>query len=109
MPEPPIPAEEPDRRAHGDWTAAHYTSRAAMDEREVVQLPWVERRLMDEFGPSLGPEAVVRCISDAVARVDEAPLRNYVMLLVERQATEELRHLARQAAAGVAGGQGRCL
>jgi hypothetical protein len=65
------------------------------------------RRLMAEYGASLGTDAVIRCIADAVGHFDEAPVRTYVMLLVERRATAQLPNQARRAAADPADSQGR--
>ena len=77
-----------------------------MDEREAAELVKIEGRLMAEYGASLVIDAVIRCIADAVGHFDEAPVRAYVMLLVERRATAQLRDQARRAAAD-ADGQGR--
>jgi Protein of unknown function (DUF3562) len=67
----------------------------AMGRRETADRVRVERKLMAEFGQALGPETVMRSIADAVARFAGARVRTYVMLLVEREATEELRARAR--------------
>ena len=76
-----------------------------MDEREAAELVSIEGRLLAGYGPSLGPDAVMRCIADAVNHFNEAPVRTYVMLLVERRATAQLRDEARRAAADAADGQ----
>ena len=83
------------------------TVSADMDEREAAELVSIEDRLMAEYGPSLGPDAVMRCIADAVGHFWEARVRTYVMWLIERRATAELRHQARRAAADPADGQHR--
>ena len=44
-----------------------------MDEREAAELVSIEGRLMAEYGPSLGPDAVMRCIADAVDHFNDAP------------------------------------
>ena len=62
---------------------------------------------MADYGPSLGPDAVMRCIADAVDHFNEAPVRTYVMLLVERRATAQLRDEARRAVADAADRQAR--
>jgi hypothetical protein len=46
-------------------------------------------------------------MADAVGHFDEALIRTYVMLLVERRATAQLRDQARRAAADPGDGQGR--
>ena len=73
-----------------------------MDEREAAELVSIEGRLMAEYGPALGPDAVMRCIADAFNHFDEAPIRTYVLLLVERRAIAQLRDEARRAAADAA-------
>jgi hypothetical protein len=78
-----------------------------MGEREAAELVKIEGRLMADYGPSLGPDVVKRCIADAVGYFDEAPVRTYVLLLVERRAIAQLRHEARRTAADPGDGQGR--
>jgi hypothetical protein len=68
---------------------------AATDQREAAELVSIEGRLVAEFGPSLGPDAVMRCMADAISRFDGAPVRTYVMLLVERRAAAQLRDMRR--------------
>jgi hypothetical protein len=80
---------------------------AGVDEHEAAELLWIEGRLMAEYGPSLGPDVVKRCIADAAGYFDEVPVRTYVMLLIERRATAQLRNEARRAAADPGDGQGR--
>ena len=80
---------------------------AAMDEREAAELRRLKVRLVAEYGPSLGPDVVTRCIAEAIDHFDEAPVRTYVMLLVERRAIAQLRHEARRTAADPGDGQGR--
>jgi hypothetical protein len=92
----------PQRRGSRDKSES-----AAMGEREAAELGRLEGRLMAEYGASLGTDAVIRCIADAVGHFDEAPVRTYVMLLVERRATAQLRDQARRAAADPGDGQGR--
>ena len=78
-----------------------------MDEREAAELGRLKGRLMAEYGPSLGPDVVTRCIAEAIDHFDEAPVRTYVMLLVERRAIAQLRHEARRTAADPGVGQDR--
>ena len=54
-----------------------------------------KRQLMAEYGTSLGPDAVIRCIADALGYFDGAPVRTYVMLLVERRAAAQLLEMRR--------------
>jgi hypothetical protein len=80
---------------------------AAVDEREAAELVRIEGRLIAEYGPFLGPEVVMRCIAEAIDHFDEAPVRTYVMLLIERRATAQLRDEASRAARAAADRQGR--
>ena len=87
----PLVAESsPQRRASRDKDESRAT-----DEREAAELVSIEGRLMAEYGSSLGPDAVMRCIADAVGYFDGAPVRSYVMLLVERWAAARLRETRR--------------
>jgi hypothetical protein len=45
------------------------------------------------------------CIAEAINHSDEAPVRTYVMLLVERRAIAQLRHEAHRTAADPGDGQ----
>jgi hypothetical protein len=99
---PPVAGSSPPRLAGRDNGAS-----AAIEERDAAELVSIERRLLAEYGPALGPEAVMRCIADAVGHFDEAPVRTYVMLLVERRATAQLRDHARRATSDTAERQDR--
>jgi hypothetical protein len=70
---------------------------AMLDKHETAEIVSLERELVAEFGPSLGPETVTQCIADAVACFSGARVRTYVTLLIRREATERLRAWARQA------------
>jgi hypothetical protein len=97
-----VAGSSPQRRASRDNGEG-----AAMDEREAAELLRIEGRLTAEYGPSLGPEVVMRCISGAIRHFERAPVRTYVMLLVERRATAQLRDETRRAANDAADRQGR--
>ena len=99
---PLVAGSSPQRRGSRDTANS-----AALDEREAAELVRIEGRLIAEYGPSLGPEVVMRCISEAVDHFDEAPVRTYVMLLVERRATAQLRDEASRAARVAADRPGR--
>ena len=87
----PLVAESsPQRRASRDIGES-----AAIDEREAAELVSIEGRLVAEYGRSLGPHVVMRCIADAIGHFDGAPVRTYVMLLVERRAAAQLREMRR--------------
>jgi hypothetical protein len=70
---------------------------ATLNKHETAEIVTLERELVAEFGPSLGPETVVQCVADAVACFAGARVRTYVTLLIRREATERLRAWARQA------------
>ena len=97
-----VAGSSPQRRVSRDTANS-----AALDEREAAELVRIEGRLIAEYGPSLGPEVVMRCISEAVDHFNEAPVRTYVMLLVERRATAQLRDEASRAARVAADRPGR--
>ena len=78
-----------------------------MDECEAAELGRLKGQLMAEYGLSLGPDVVMRCIAEATDHFDEAPVRTYVMLLVERRAIAQLRHEARRTVADPGDGQDR--
>jgi hypothetical protein len=80
--------------------------RARLWTSATAELVKTKGRLIAEYGASLGTDAVIRCIADGVGHFNEAPVRTYMMLLVERRATAQLRDQARRAAAD-ADGQGR--
>jgi hypothetical protein len=85
-----------------DVRALHRANRdrpegATLDEREAAELVSIERKLVAEFGPALGPEVVTQCIAEAVACFADARVRTYVTVLIQREATEQLRVWARQA------------
>ena len=61
------------------------------ESREKHELAAVERRLLTRFSPPLPPEEVARAVADAIALFEGARVRNYVVLFVERHATERLR------------------
>ena len=68
---------------------------ATTNEREAAELVRIQGGLMAEYGPSLGPDAVIRRIADAVGYFAVAPVRTYVMLLVERRAAAQLLEMRR--------------
>jgi protein-tyrosine phosphatase-like protein len=70
---------------------------APLDMHETTEIVILERELVAEFGPLLGPETVMRCIADAVTCFADARVRTYLTVLIRREATERLRAWARQA------------
>jgi hypothetical protein len=60
------------------------------ESREKYELAAVERRLLTRFSPPLPPEEVARTVADAISLFEGARVRNFVVLFVERHATERL-------------------
>ena len=65
---------------------------AVADEVEAV-----ERRLAVEFGASVPPEVVHRCVADVARRFEDSRVRQYVPVLVERIARRWLRDAVAEA------------
>jgi hypothetical protein len=51
---------------------------------------------VDQFGDSAGVAEVTRCLRDAIVQYRGVALRNYVLLLIERRATNDLREIVAQ-------------
>jgi hypothetical protein len=62
-----------------------------MEAQETIELVAIEERLVAKYADRLGGDAVKRFLDDAVARFDDASVRTYVLLLIERRANAELR------------------
>ena len=67
---------------------------AAPDGAEARELAHVERRLIAEFSPAVTTEQIRRSLVDAVGQLATARVRQYVPLLVERIARQQLQQLA---------------
>ena len=61
--------------------------------REETLLVDIERRLIDEF-PCVSPVVVDVLIRQEHARFETSPIRDFVPLLVEKQARQQLKHRA---------------
>ena len=61
-----------------------------LDPQPSLQLGALEARLMARFTPPLRPEQVERAIANAVAALEDAPVRMYLPVLIERAATRRL-------------------
>jgi hypothetical protein len=59
--------------------------------REETLLVDIERRLIDEF-PCVAPAVVDVLIRQEHARFETSPIRDFVPLLVEKQARQQLKH-----------------
>jgi hypothetical protein len=62
-----------------------------IDVHESGELRHIETRLIERFSPPLRREEVERCFLEAVAAYQDAPVRTYLGVLVERLAVDRLR------------------
>jgi hypothetical protein len=72
-------------------TAAGRESATAAEPADFERL---EARLVAEFSPPLQREEVRRCLIECAVTYQSAAVRNYVELLVERDARKQMRALA---------------
>ena len=61
---------------------------------EQLRLEATERALVQEFGPVLGEDRVRSDLQDVVHLYDDAPVRTFLAVLVEREARARLRSLS---------------
>ena len=66
-------------------------TQVARPQDEQLRLQATERELVREFGPLLGEERVRSDLQDVVHRYDDAPVRSFLAVLVEREARARLR------------------
>jgi hypothetical protein len=67
------------------------SAQASTDHLEVSDMARVEARLVDRFCPPLRAEEVQRCLYEVIVRFQDAPVRTYLSVLIERAATDHLR------------------
>ena len=67
--------------------AAHPTSCELFESGKLRDL---ETRLVRRFSPPLRPEHVQRCLVETVMRFEDAPVRAYLPVLIERAAITQL-------------------
>ena len=68
-------------------------TQALKPQDEQLRLQATERELVREFGPVLGEDRVRSDVRDVIHRYDEAPVRTFLSVLVEREARARLRGL----------------
>jgi hypothetical protein len=68
-----------------------------VDAYESGEFQMLEERLIAKFSPPLRPEEVQRCLVETVAAFEDAPVRTYLSVLIERSATDRLRTAVRDA------------
>jgi hypothetical protein len=61
---------------------------------EQLRLQATERELVREFGPVLGEDRVRSDVQDVVQLYDDAPVRTFLSVLVEREVRARLRRLS---------------
>jgi hypothetical protein len=66
-------------------------TQAVQPQDEQLRLQATERELVREFGPALGEDRVRSDVQDVVHRYDDAPVRTFLAVLVEREARARLR------------------
>lgn len=64
-------------------------------EREKAAMRHVTQRLTKDFGARYSPEQISQTIETAHHRFDHKPIRDFVPILVERIARQELRRTPR--------------
>ena len=57
----------------------------------------LEDRLIARFSPAVRPDEVRRCVAQIAISYQNARVRAYLVILIERAATERLQAIARQA------------
>jgi hypothetical protein len=62
-----------------------------LDPPQRRELNRVTTRLVEKFSLSARPDDVERCLATAMATFESARVRTYLMLLIERAATDLLR------------------
>jgi hypothetical protein len=70
-----------------------------VSQDEELRLQATERQLVREFGPVLGEDRVRADVQDVLHRYDDAPVRTFLAVLVEREARARLRSLTSSAPA----------
>jgi hypothetical protein len=66
------------------------------DAPERQMLGDLEDRLIARFSPAVRPEDVRRCVAQIAVGYDDARVRTYLAILIERGASERLQALVRQ-------------
>ena len=69
-------------------------TQALKPQDEQLRLEATERELVREFGPLLGEDRVRSDVQDVVQLYDDAPVRTFLAVLVEREARARLRGLS---------------
>jgi hypothetical protein len=69
-------------------------TQVAQPQDEQLRLQATERELLREFGPVLGEDRVRADLQDVLHRYDDAPVRTFLSVLVERETRARLRSLS---------------
>jgi len=62
-----------------------------MDAQQAIELLEIEERLIAEFHDALEPDEIRSYLEEVVESFDQASVRTYVMLFIERRARANLR------------------
>ena len=68
---------------------------SAPDRPEPQMLGDLEERLIAQFSPAVRPDDVRRCVAQLVAGYEDARVRTYLAILIERGARERLQAIVR--------------
>ncbi len=69
-------------------------TQALKPQDEQLRLQATERELVREFGPVVGEDRVRSDVQEIVHLYDDAPVRTFLSVLVEREARARLRSLS---------------
>ena len=69
-------------------------TQALKPQDEELRLQATERELVREFGPVVGEDRVRSDLREIVHLYDDAPVRTFLAVLVEREARARLRSLS---------------
>ena len=69
-------------------------TQVAKPQDEQLRLEATERELVREFGPLVGEDRVRADLSEVVHHYDDAPVRTFLAVLVERETRARLRSLS---------------
>ena len=69
-------------------------TQVAKPQDEQLRLEATERELVREFGPLVGEDRVRADLHDVVQLYDDAPVRTFLAVLVERETRARLRSLS---------------
>ena len=69
---------------------------SALESHEPGQFGDLEERLIARFSPPLRPEEVQRCLAETIVSYQDARVKTYLPVLIERAAVDRLQAILRQ-------------